>query len=161
MGALAGVAAASGISAAAAGVMGAAALGAAFEVQGAVDQRRIEKASINLQAEQAKLIATQEAEQNASSFRSALASQVAMTSFRGGSGSLTRQFGAESFSNFMQDRQKFESNLRLIELQKGLQQSQSKAAQTARIAKGVTGGAKSAFGLTGKSSTTKSSTSGL
>ena len=138
---------ASGISAAAIGVIHTTLLGGLFDAATGLDQRKIEEASINLEAEQAKFEATRQAEQASRSFRSALASQVAMTSFRGGSGSLTRQFGAESFGNFLRDQQAFERGLRLIDVKRDLQQSQSRAALTGReiglftsVGKAVAGG---------------------
>ena len=80
------------------------------------NQYMVDSANIELQKEQAKLQAAEAAQQHASGFRKALASQVALASMRGGSGSVLRQFGSESFSNFLQDQEAIKRGVRLADI---------------------------------------------
>src|SRR6188508_2101607 len=100
--------------AAATGVAGATYIGSK---QAAGTQNIIDQAAIELNQEQARLQSAEAALANAGSFRKALASQVALASLRGGSGSVMRQFGAESYSNFLQDQEAIKRGVRLSDLQ--------------------------------------------
>jgi hypothetical protein len=69
------------------------------------EQERVDLAFLEAETERAKLEATDEAIVRAKGFREALASQLAISSLRSGSGgSLVRQFGAVSVSNFLKDQ---------------------------------------------------------
>jgi len=68
-------------------------------------QERVELAFLEAQTERSRLEATDVALQQAQGFRAALASQLAISSLRSGTGgSLVRQFGAASVSNFLRDQ---------------------------------------------------------
>lgn len=79
----------------------------------AKNQFMVDSAAIELNQEQARFKAAEAAQQNALSFRKALASQVALASMRGGAGSVVRQFGSESYSNFLQDQEAIKRGIRL------------------------------------------------
>lgn len=132
------------LTAAAAGVIGSAAIGAYTEIEAANVQGIVDQSNITLETEAAKFAAAREAEQHSRNFRSALASQVAMSSFRGGSGSLTRQFGAESFGNFLKDQESFKRGLRIRDIQASTRRAEASAMRSARKTAAITGFAKTA-----------------
>ncbi len=85
--------------------------------QAASNQLKIDEAGIELQREQSRLQAAEAGQQHAVGFRKALASQVALASMRGGAGSVVRQFGSESYSNFLNDQEAIKRGVRLADLQ--------------------------------------------
>lgn len=87
------------------------------QLSGSRNQQKVDLGAIEVNQEQTRLKAAEAAQQNAMSFRKALASQVALASMRGGSGSLMRQFGSESFSNFLQDQEAIKRGVRIADLQ--------------------------------------------
>jgi hypothetical protein len=103
----------------AAAATGGAGLNFIGETRAAKGQRRVDLAAIELQQEQFRLQAAEASSLNANNFRKALASQVALASMRGGGGSVVRQFGAESYSNFLQDQEAIKRGVRLSDLQAG------------------------------------------
>ncbi len=120
--------------AAATGVAGATYLG---QRSAAGTQRIIDEASIELQQEQFRLQAAETANQNATSFRKALASQVALASMRGGSGSVARQFGGEAYHNFLQDQESIKRGVRISDLNALHANAQSLANQSATNLRGL------------------------
>ena len=121
--------------AAATGVAGASYLS---QSSAARTQRIIDEGAIELQQEQYRLQAAEAASQNATSFRKALASQVALASLRGGSGSVLRQFTGESYHNFLQDQEAIKRGVRLSDIQAMHNRAQSSANQSASNLKGLT-----------------------
>lgn len=109
-----------------------AAVGYFSERSAAKNQFKIDEAGIELRREQARLQAAETASSSALNFRKALASQVALASFRGGSGSLVRQFGAESYSNFAQDQAAIKRGERLIDVRAKNEYAQAAANKKAR-----------------------------
>lgn len=98
----------------------------AADTQGILDE-----AAIDLQREQSRMQAAEAATIHATSFRKAMASQVALASLRGGAGSVARQFGASSYSNFLQDQEAIKRGVRLSDIQALHSLSQSKANKSA------------------------------
>lgn len=101
-------------------------------------QSRVDEAAINFAREQSRLRAAQAAAQSAVGFRKALASQLALASMRGGTGSVARQFGSESYANFLTDQENINSYSALGDLTALNQVAQSKANHAAGNAKGLT-----------------------
>lgn len=81
------------------------ALGAA-QLEASRLQRRQDFASIDFDESVTKLQIEQQGNTNARTFKQNIASQVALSSVRGGVGSSSaRQFGSASFSNFLRDQE--------------------------------------------------------
>ncbi len=116
----------------AAAATGVSAYGYVSERSAANNQYKIDEASIELQRQQAHLQSAENANANATSFRKALASQVALASMRGGSGSLIRQFGGESYGNFLKDQEAIKRGGKLIDVQALNQTAQAKANRSYR-----------------------------
>lgn len=96
-------------------------------------QQRLETATIKADTEMAKLQTQERAYQTSQNFRKALASQLALSSLRGATGtSLTRQFAAESISNMLADQKSFDRRQRFLDTAAGMQRSQAKANRFAR-----------------------------
>lgn len=83
---------------------------------GGKSQLNLDLATIELRRDAAKMQAAELANQNAQGFRRALASQVALASFRGGSGSVARQFSSNSFSSFFQDQEAIKRGVRFADI---------------------------------------------
>jgi len=109
--------------AAATGVAGA---GYLSERSAARNQYTIDQAAIELQRQQSHFQAAEAANANAINYRKALASQVAIASMRGGSGSVVRQFGSESYGNFLRDQEAVKRGVRLTDVQALNQQAQAR-----------------------------------
>lgn len=77
---------------------------AAQQSSAAKSQFITDEAATNLASSQNMLASRQKAAFEATRFRKALASQVSLASFRGGAGSLVRQFGFESFRSHSQNQ---------------------------------------------------------
>ena len=121
-----------GIGTVAGAAIGSAAAGFFGETTAGKIQGTLDQAALNLNREQARLKAAETAAIHASNFRQALASQVSLASMRGGSGSLTAQFGQESFSNFLRDQKAIELGLQVSEAQGDITQAGLSAAQSKR-----------------------------
>lgn len=83
-------------------------------------QGSLETAALNLQMEQARHSAAEQSSIHATNFRKSLASQIALTSMRGGSGSVMTQFGQESYRNFLLDQQAIGVGLSIKEASGGI-----------------------------------------
>jgi len=105
------------------------------ESMAASTQRKLDNAAIEVNQERFRLQAAESSLANATNFRKALASQVALASLRGGSGSVARQFGSESYSNFLQDQESIKRGVRLADIQAMQQRAQAKANQAATTTK--------------------------
>jgi hypothetical protein len=116
----------------AAAATGVSAYGYVSERNAANSQYKMDEAAIELQRQQAHYQAAEQANASAGGFRKALASQVALASMRGGSGSLVRQFGGESYSNFLKDQEAIKRGGKLIDVQALNQTAQAKANRSSR-----------------------------
>jgi len=80
-------------------------------------QKKAELAQVNAERERAKLEATDQALTQTQNFRQALASQLALSSLRSGSGgSLVRQFAAGSVSNYLKDQKAIDNQKKFIDV---------------------------------------------
>lgn len=104
----------------------------------AKNQFIIDEAGIELSRENARLQAAEQGAIHATGFRKALASQVALSSLRGGAGSVTRQFTSESYGNFLQDQEAIKRGVRLSEIQSLHALAQASANKSAANIKGLT-----------------------
>ena len=96
-------------------------------------QEKLDLATLNAETERAKLVASEQAASQAVGFRNSLASQLALSSLRAGAGgSLVRQFGAESFSNFLADQRAIGSKQRFIDASADLGRAQARSNRFSR-----------------------------
>lgn len=109
-------------------------------------QRSLDESALRVNREQARLKAAEASSIHATNFRQALASQVALASMRGGSGSLTTQFGQQAYRSFLQDQKAIELGLSVSELQGSLQEAGLSAASYTRDVAAGTRFASSALG---------------
>jgi hypothetical protein len=116
----------------AAAATGVSAYGYVSERNAANSQYKMDEAAIELNRQQAHYQAAEQANANAGGFRQALASQVALASMRGGSGSIIRQFGGESYGNFLRDQEAIKRGGKLIDVQAKNQTAQAKANRSTR-----------------------------
>lgn len=109
-------------------------------------QETLDRTSLRLNQEQARTAAAEKSAIHARNFRKALASTVAFASLRGGSGSVARQFGQESFKNFLEDQQALQAGLEISEAQTAISQANLSAKSNARNITNLSRFAQSAFG---------------
>lgn len=107
-------------------------------------QGQLETSALNLQLEQARHSAAEQSAIHAGNFRQALASQVALSSMRGGSGSVMGQFSQASYRNFLLDQQAIDVGLSVTEAGGGLARADLAARGEARTAKALSGAVSSA-----------------
>lgn len=112
--------------------IGSSVAGFADETRANKTQGTLDQATLNLNREQARLKAAENAAVHASNFRSALASQLSVASMRGGSGSVAAQFGQASFGNFLRDQKAIETGAAVSEVQGDISQAELLAKQSAR-----------------------------
>lgn len=92
------------------------------------EQARIESQFLEAETERARLEATDVALSHAQGFRQALASQLAISSLRSGTGgSLVRQFGATSVANFLKDQEVLGRRREFIDIAAGANRSNIRA----------------------------------
>lgn len=109
-------------------------------------QSKLDQSQLKLQTEQARLAASDQALTQTRDFRQALASQLAISSLRGGSGgSLMRQFGATSMANFLDDQKSLQSKRRFIEASASSERSGILSRQLSRDINAVGGLLESSF----------------
>lgn len=94
-------------------------------------QHKLDLAAIKLNQAQFHAKAAAEASAHAENFRQALASQVALSTMRGGSGSLGVQFGNQAYRSFIQDQQAIEAGVKVADVQSQLSQADSTARRDA------------------------------
>lgn len=101
-------------------------------------QKRLERATIQLNQAQFHAKAADQAATHAADFRQALASQVALSTMRGGSGSLATQFGNQAYRTFIEDQQAIESGVKVADIQTqiGLADSSARAEAAQTLALG-------------------------
>ncbi len=80
-------------------------------------QKKIDTAAIKLNQAQFHAKAADQAATHAGTFRQALASQVALTTMRGGSGSLATQFGNQAYRTFVEDQNAIEAGVKVADIQ--------------------------------------------
>lgn len=95
-------------------------------------QHHVDTAALQLNLEQHRTQAAEKSAIHAQNFRRALASQIAISSMRGGSGSITRQFASQAYSTFLDDQRAIELGLSVTEAQGGLSQADINARRDAR-----------------------------
>lgn len=91
--------------------------GAADQLLLGSQQQKLEREALRLNREQAEARAAQQSAVHAQNFRQALASQVALTSMRGGSGSLGMQFGQQAYRTFLEDQEAIRLGEKVTEAQ--------------------------------------------
>lgn len=80
-------------------------------------QHKLDTAAIKLNQAQYHAKASAQAATHAENFRQALASQVVLSSMRGGSGSLGIQFGNQAYRTFVEDQQAIEAGIKVADVQ--------------------------------------------
>lgn len=102
-------------------------------------QKKLDTATIKLNQAQFHAKAADTAATHAGTFRQALASQVALTTMRGGSGSLATQFGNQAYRTFIEDQNAIEAGVKVADIQSqiGLADltARTEAQQTAAVGK--------------------------
>lgn len=102
-------------------------------------QKKLDTAALKLNQAQYHAKAAEQGAIHAANFRQALASQVAISTMRGGSGSLATQFGNQAYKNFIEDQQAIESGVKAADVQSLLGQAditaRTEAAKTSAIGK--------------------------
>jgi hypothetical protein len=100
-------------------------------------QHKIDTAAIKLNQAQYHAKAASAAATHAENFRQALASQVAISSMRGGSGSLGVQFGNQAYRTFAEDQKAIEAGVKVADVQSQLAEADATARRDAtRLAAG-------------------------
>lgn len=101
-------------------------------------QQKLDMAINNAETERARLAGAETALTASRDFRSALSSQLAIASLRGGTGgSLASQFGAESISNFLADQRSLESQQKFLGIRSSIRSSEIKSQRVARDTQSV------------------------
>ena len=101
-------------------------------------QAKLDRAINNAETERAKLAGAETALVAASDFRSALSSQLAISSLRGGSGgSLAAQFGSASVANFMSDQRSLASQQKFIGIKSDITDAEIGSKRLARDTKSI------------------------
>lgn len=100
-------------------------------------QHKIDTATIKLNQAAFHAKAADAAATHAANFRQALASQVAISSMRGGGGSLGVQFANQAYQTFAQDQAAIEAGVKVADVQSQLSEADATARRDAsRIAAG-------------------------
>jgi hypothetical protein len=108
-------------------------------------QKKIDTATLKLNQEQAHAKAAEQGAIHAANFRQALASQVALSTMRGGSGSLATQFGNQAYRSFVEDQQAIESGVKVADTQAQIGLADINARNEASKTAAITKAAVSAF----------------
>lgn len=95
-------------------------------------QTELDRAALHLNREQARTQAAERSAIHANKFRNALASQVALASMRGGSGSLVKAFGNQAYRTFLQDEEAISTGVEISEIQGDIQQANITARSEAK-----------------------------
>lgn len=96
-------------------------------------QHKLDTATIKLNQELYHAKASEAAATHASNFRQALASQVALSGMRGGSGSLGVQFSNQAYQTFAQDQKAIEAGVKLADVQSQISRADSTARRDSSI----------------------------
>lgn len=108
-------------------------------------QRKLDTAALKLNQAQFQMRAADQAATHAANFRQSLASQVAISTMRGGSGSLATQFGNQAYRTFIEDQRAIELGAKVVDSQGKLGQADITARSNAQTTAAVTKTATSAF----------------
>ncbi|HAT1796306.1 TPA: hypothetical protein JBL19_06250 [Legionella pneumophila] len=104
-------------------------------------QKKIDVAALKLNQAQAHAKASEAAAIHAQNFRQALASQIAISTMRGGSGSLATQFGNQAYRTFVEDQKAIEKGIKVADVQSQLGladiTARTQAAQIAAVGKTI------------------------
>lgn len=130
---------------AAGAALGGSLVGFAQERGAQKEQSRLDTAALELNREQAREQAAERSAIHATKFRNALASQVALASMRGGSGSLVKAFGNQAYKTFLQDEQAISTGLEISEIQGDISQANIAARDEGKELKAISRLTSSAF----------------
>jgi hypothetical protein len=108
-------------------------------------QKTIDTAALKLNQAQAHAKAAAQGAVHAANFRQALASQIALSTMRGGSGSLATQFGNQAYRTFIEDQQAIEQGVKISDVQTDLGQADISARTDAARTSAIGRAAVSAF----------------
>lgn len=86
-------------------------------------QQKVDTAALKLNQAQFHAKASASAAIHAANFRQALASQVALSTMRGGSGSLATQFGSQAYRTFLEDQKAIEAGVEVADVKSELGQA--------------------------------------
>lgn len=86
-------------------------------------QTKVDRAALQLNQAQAHAKAAATGAVHAANFRQALASQVSLSTARGGSGSLATQFGNQAYRTFVEDQAAIEAGVAISDVQAQLGQA--------------------------------------
>jgi len=96
-------------------------------------QEKLDLAINRAETERAKLVGAETALTASRDFRTSLASQLAISSLRGGSGgSMAQQFGSASIANFLSDQKSLESQQKFLGIKSDIRKSEIKSQRFAR-----------------------------
>lgn len=108
-------------------------------------QKTIDTAALKLNQAQFHAKAAEQAAIHAVNFRQALASQISLSSMRGGSGSLATQFTNQAYRTFIEDQNSIEAGVKTADVQTKLGQADINAKTEAARTLAVGRAAVSAF----------------
>jgi hypothetical protein len=80
-------------------------------------QNKLDRATIQLNQAQFHAKAATQSAVHAENFRQALATQVSLSTMRGGSGSLATQFGSQAYRTFVEDQKAIEAGVKVADVQ--------------------------------------------
>lgn len=139
VGAAVGSVLAPGAGTAAGASIGAAAGGLIGSLSNISTQKKLDTEALKLNQSQAHAKAAAAAAIHAQDFRQALASQVALSMMRGGSGSLVAQFGNQAYKTFIEEQDAIEKGIKVSDVQTKLGRAdisaKTEAAQIAAVTK--------------------------
>jgi len=96
-------------------------------------QKKLDRAINAAETEHARLAGAQTALTASQDFRTALSSQLAIASLRGGSGgSLAQTFGSKSIANFLSDQRSLESQQKFLGIRSDIKNAEIKNQRLAR-----------------------------
>lgn len=120
--------------------------GGLFDTMGNLKiQKTLDTAALKLNQAQFHAKASAQGAMHAEQFRQALASQVALSTMRGGSGSLAIQFGQDAYRKFAEDQNAIQLGLKVADVQTQLGQADIDARTEAARSAAISTAAISAF----------------
>ena len=100
-------------------------------------QQKLDMAINKAETERAKLAGAETALTASRDFRSALSSQLAISSLRGGGGAMAQQFGTASIANFLSDQRSLASQQKFIGIKSDIQKSEIRSKRFERDTRAV------------------------
>lgn len=113
--------------------------------EAAIQQQKLQTATLKLNTAQYHAKAAEQAAIHASNFRQALASHVSLAAMRGGTGSLATQFGNQAYKSFIQDQRAIELGVKTADAQAAISQADIDLQTEALQARAIGRAAVSAF----------------